>query len=343
MVLPITVVVPTYNVMTMLPRHVAAMRAWMPHVEKVVVVDSYSQDGTSDYLSANLTGHNVEILRHPPGLYESWNFGVSHADTPFVYFSTVGDTISRDGLTALCQTAVSLDCDVVISPPRLMTDRGKLAEQSWPIHQIISLYGIRSPLLLSEEVATYISTRYLPASILGSSASNLYRTDCLRKLPFPCEFGQIGDVAWGALYATQVSFGVYPETISDFVHHKRQRPWDSVTYGKRSCMLFELASDQVLARRQSEKPANTAERHMPETDVLLRHWIQASIKRRMLDLDLREERSSGAYWMLNPRAWRLRWARNRALAAERPLERQLDDMIRPAIEDSLPTSGQAAV
>ena len=34
-------------------------------------------------------------------------------------------------------------------------------------------------------------------AILGSSSSNLYRTDCLKRHPFPTDFGTSGDAASG--------------------------------------------------------------------------------------------------------------------------------------------------
>ncbi|WP_169054268.1 glycosyltransferase [Nitratireductor sp. XY-223] len=340
MVLPITVVAPTYNSMSMMQRHVSAMREWAPHVERVVVVDSHSEDGTWDYLKSNLAGDNIGFLQHPPGLYESWNFGVSQSRSPFTYFSTVGDTISLDGLTALYETAVSLDCDVVISPPRMKTDDGEPAEHSWPIHRIIDQYDIRTPLRLTTESATYFATRYLPSSILGSSASNLYRTDCLKEWPFPSEFGHIGDVAWGALYATHVSFGIYPETVAEFVHHKQTRQWDKQAYVRMCLELFELASDQIRALHQTGFTEARVTGGETESVSPLQEWIRVGNRRRELDRGLSELRGKRLHWILNPQAWRLRHKRNQALSAEEPLLRQLDNSVRRSIADA---SGRLAL
>ena len=47
--LPISVLVPTRNSMSLLPKHVEAMRAWLDFVEEVVAVDSHSTDGTMEF------------------------------------------------------------------------------------------------------------------------------------------------------------------------------------------------------------------------------------------------------------------------------------------------------
>ena len=52
--LPISVLVPTRNSMSLLPQHVEAMRAWLDQVEEVVAVDSHSTDGTLEFLQREL-------------------------------------------------------------------------------------------------------------------------------------------------------------------------------------------------------------------------------------------------------------------------------------------------
>ena len=58
-------------------------------------------------------------------------------------------------------------------------------------------------------------------AILGSSASNLYRTQCLKERPFPTDFGTSGDGGWGILNAFDVKIAVTPRCFSTFRHHQK--------------------------------------------------------------------------------------------------------------------------
>src|SRR4051794_30761037 len=115
--LPLGVVIPTKNSLPYLPAHLAGMREWLGLVEEVVVVDSFSTDGTVDFLKSNLSHPRVTYASHPPGLYASWNHGIAQIRSPYVFIATTGDLITPAGLQQLCQTAEMLACDVVISKP----------------------------------------------------------------------------------------------------------------------------------------------------------------------------------------------------------------------------------
>jgi hypothetical protein len=65
--LPLGVVIPTKNSMPYLPRHVEGLRPWLDLAAEVVVVDSYSTDGTVDFLRANLGHPELRFTSHPPG------------------------------------------------------------------------------------------------------------------------------------------------------------------------------------------------------------------------------------------------------------------------------------
>ena len=84
--------------MAYLPRHLDFLEKWVDAVEEIVVVDSFSEDGSMDYLKKRLKHPNVQFLTHPPGLYASWNFGIGKVQARYVYISTIGDTITREDL-----------------------------------------------------------------------------------------------------------------------------------------------------------------------------------------------------------------------------------------------------
>ncbi len=81
--LDIGVVVPTRNSMPHIRDHVEALNQWIGRVKEVVVVDSQSVDGTVDYIREHLLHSNLVIVDHPPGLYESWNAGISKIQSEY--------------------------------------------------------------------------------------------------------------------------------------------------------------------------------------------------------------------------------------------------------------------
>jgi glycosyltransferase involved in cell wall biosynthesis len=138
--LPVSVLVPTRNAMTFLPRHRESMEKWLDLVQEVIVVDSDSRDGTVELLREKLARRNARFFSHPPGLYQSWNHGIRQSAARYTYVSTVGDEISREGLVHLVEVAERFSCDVVISPPDFVDELGKPVSGgvNWPVHHMIS-------------------------------------------------------------------------------------------------------------------------------------------------------------------------------------------------------------
>src|SRR5215207_3790096 len=142
--LPISVLVPTRNSMPLLPKHVESMRPWIDLAQEVVAVDSHSQDGTRQFLERELKHPNVRVLDHPPGLYQSWNFGIGQCQAKYIYVSTIGDTMERRGMERLAAAAERLAADVVVSPPRMVRE-GRDEGRRWPVHELIAARQLGQP------------------------------------------------------------------------------------------------------------------------------------------------------------------------------------------------------
>ena len=213
----ITVILPCRNNRSELEEHVDAMLKWLPLVEQVVVVDS-STDGSLDYLRERLAASHVEFHSVPPGLYQAWNFGVSKARAEYCYFSTVGDSISADGLQHLFGIASKHCLDAVLSPPEMLDIEGKPSAMRWPIHDCVATLCDENFFPGREETVRWL-TAFLPYTILGSSASNLYRTEFLKANPFPTGFGHNGDAALGVKIALFVKMAISRKVCTRFVTH----------------------------------------------------------------------------------------------------------------------------
>jgi hypothetical protein len=165
-------------------------------VEQIIAIDSNSTDGTFEMLQERLSVFKAQVISTSPGLYKAWNLGVSKATQPYVYFSTIGDILKQDALNRMCQLIQSEEFDVLISPPRIVNELGEAIDKRWPIHDLRDLLSDNREMVPTSDELLVLSTLYIPESIIGSSASNLYRRDILKKSPFPEDVGMIGDVIW---------------------------------------------------------------------------------------------------------------------------------------------------
>ena len=219
MKLPISAVLPIYNCRERLERHLQSVVTWAPSVQELIVVDSGSTDGTLELAREILPPLGAIFIHNPPGLYQSWNAGIAAATSPWCYITTVEDPIATEGLHHLLEVASHHDADVVISPPEMRNDDGsKPVEAKMPANHLATAFlsaGIADrPLNRAETIALLCGL--LPHGLLGSSASNLYRTSFLQSHPFPADFGHCGDTAWGLRVAPFVKASFTPRFCAKF-------------------------------------------------------------------------------------------------------------------------------
>jgi hypothetical protein len=303
--------------MKRLPAHLEGVRHWLDRVAECVVVDSHSTDGTVDYLREHLRHPRVRFLDHPPGLYASWNHGVAHIRQPYTYISTIGDGLMPDGLAYLVGAASGLKAEVVMSPPRFCDEQGgPLADMLWPIHEIVAHLQLSEPSLLPSSqafcLAVFFALQHFLQGLLGSSASNLYQTETLRRRPFPTGAGPVGDVIWGLQNALDVRIAIAPRPCSEFIWH-----------GKEEVALSDEKVEGLMAEIRRDAECRVREDQASGVPVLSpgqADWVLAFIRYRAGGQESRLRRIQGEldqlretpFWILNHRAWRLRSRRNLA-------------------------------
>jgi hypothetical protein len=215
--LPVSVIIPTRNCRSELVEHLKMMHPVFEKAAQVIGVDGSSEDGTAEVLGEFIESRsNAKFLSLPPGLYEGWNAAVAEAEQPWVYFSTIGDFISLDGLSKLLGSADSLKLDLVISPPKMVQEDGTDSPLKWPIHHFTSAFKTKEIHVLSLEQKILGFCSYFTGSILGSSASNIYKTDFLKQHPFPTDFGHAGDTIWAVRNLTDMRAAIIPENFATF-------------------------------------------------------------------------------------------------------------------------------
>ena len=327
----LSVVLPTLNCRHLLGDHIESMRPWMHLAEEIIVVDSHSDDGTVELIHEKLNHPCVKIYQRPRGLYQAWNFGISQVKSEFFYVSTVGDSITHDGIDHLLDTARSLAADVVISRPDFIREDGTpIQGPTWPVEYLIKTLQIVEPRVLDPFTNMLFQMLCLPDAILGSSASNLYRTESMKENPFPVEYGTVGDGAWGLANFIKCSLAVTPHRFSTFREHEKSYSKKSYHVSDLNDRLFRLLSETVLGGI-----ANGGE-FSEKSETCEIHRILSLIAARMrLQQALEAHRRGPVPWILNPYAWRTRAERKHAddtlqgiifneLSRENPERRQLD-------------------
>lgn len=216
--LPVTIILPILNCADKLGDHLDRLADVIENVQAVVVVDSHSEDGSLDLAKNKISHPQAEFLTVPPGLYAAWNSGIALAHTPYVLVSTIGDVISLDGVRHLVNVADDFAADVVISPPRCVgSDHVESGSRRFPIHQLLEDRSIVGPAVLPRWLAFTLATGFSIESLLGSSASNLYRSALLQQCPFPTDFGKAGDTAWFRQVVLDTQVVLTPQVVADFL------------------------------------------------------------------------------------------------------------------------------
>jgi glycosyltransferase involved in cell wall biosynthesis len=220
----ISVIMPTRNCRPLIDHSVPALQEWLPKAGEVIVVDSDSTDGTRELIASAFPFPNVKIYNRPPGLYAAWNYGIQTATRPVTYISTAGDAISERDLTALDSVFKSHQVDVVVSPPQFLdSDYQPRLGRLWPIHKLLEKEADQEVILLSgpDLVAHALKAAHPPFynNWLGSSASNLYRTEFLKSHPFPENAGHGADTLFGIKNARHMKAAFYRHRCGTFVMH----------------------------------------------------------------------------------------------------------------------------
>jgi glycosyltransferase involved in cell wall biosynthesis len=319
----LSVVVPTLNCAKSLPAHLDAMAEWLDLADEIVVVDSHSDDGTPELIRGRLNHPRLRLLSHPRGLYQSWNFGITQTTGEWIYISTIGDLITRPHLEHLLEVGRALGSDVVISPPTFtFEDHLKMEPPVWPIEGLLEFHGIVEPTEISPLAALYHGRRVLPDSILGSSASNLYRGDHLRSRPFPTTFKSAGDTAWSLQFALETRFCFTPRQGSSFCFHSSHYVNQNHEEYSGWCEGMRMIVNQALEGLPPQPKWAEALRLMTRLDPTDEQIREANRQWRRI------RKANWIPWYFKRHAWRHRVYRNGLIQQQQTMAERLVTAIR---------------
>ena len=217
----ISVIIPIYQSAERLPEHVECLRRLQPMVHEFIWVITDSQDGSHQIAREAARELGGQILNVPRGLYQAWNSGIARATGEFIYISTIGDTITPEGLNALSVCIRKNQADVVFSPPLIFppTKANLKKTRNWTVFAFSNILNEFAGARVSKEKAVLLQILSGATGLLGSCSSCLFRTSFLQSRPFPTEYHHYGDTAWTYQNLPNAILAFHPEVVARFIIH----------------------------------------------------------------------------------------------------------------------------
>lgn len=229
-----------------------------------------------------------QILELPRGLYQAWNSGIARAAGDFIYISTIGDTITPEGLSALSLCIQKNQADAVFSPPAIFpqTKTNLKRSRHWPVFGFAPILNQYAGGRLPKEKAFLMQILSGASGLLGSCASCLFRTSFLQNRPFPTEYHHYGDTAWTYQQLPEVTLSFHPNPVAKFVIH-------------------DVETSRTVNKKQIYSLMNSAALHLPKKEHA---WVNQLTHASMNIDDIRDPHPKYGWWIL-PNAWLLRIVR----------------------------------
>ena len=290
----ISVIIPVYQSAERLPVHVESLRKLRSQVHEFIWMITKSPDGshiTAGEAAKELGGQVLEV---PRGLYQAWNAGIARATGNFVYISTIGDTITPEGLSALTVCMLKNQADVVFSPPIISpaTRTNLKRSRHWPVFAFSKFLNRFAGLRIPKEKVLLLQILSGASGLLGSCASCLFNTFYLQTNLFPTQYYHYGDTAWTYLNLPNIVLAFHPDPVARFFVHDHEKR--RVVNKKQIYSLINKAASQLR----------------PPLSTHIGQYIEASLK---IDKIRDPHPKFGWWWM--PAAWIARSQRNKSKRA----------------------------
>lgn len=286
----ISVIIPVYQSAERLTEHIASLRKLHSQVHEFIWVITESPDGSHEIAREAAQELGGQVLEVPRGLYQAWNSGIARATGDLIYISTIGDTITPEGLNALSVCIRKNEADVVFSPPVIFpaTQPNLKRCRHWTVFEFSKILNQFSGVRIPKEKAILMQILSGATGLLGSCASCLFRTSFLKARPFSDEYHHYGDTAWTYKNLPDAILAFYPEPVARFIIHDQD-------------------ASRIVDKRQIYRLIEELATHLPPKKPRIVHdYIHAS---KEIDTIRDPHPKFGWWWM--PEAWLARWKRNK--------------------------------
>lgn len=284
----ISVIIPVYQSAERLPEHVESLRRLRPKVHEFIWVTTESSDRSHQIAREAAKELGGQVLEVPRGLYQAWNSGIARATGDFIYISTIGDTITPEGLNALSHCLQKAEADVVFSPPAISPETKINLRRSkhWPVFKFAPILSNYAGGSFPKEKAILMQILSGASGLLGSCASCLFRASFFQGRPFPTDYNHYGDTAWTYQHLPNAILTFHPDTVARFIIH-------------------DADTSRKVDKNQIYSLMDSLAVHLPEKDhACVKQLTQAS---KRID-SIRDPHPRYGWWVF-PAAWFYRIAR----------------------------------
>lgn len=294
----ITILVPAYQCAGQLAEHSRSLQKYRDLGCPVMWVVSPSPDGSEKVAEQICKQTGDRLLLSPPGLYESWNFGIARVKTDFFGISTIGDSYLNTGLLTMADLLRRTAGDLCFSPPFQNNADGTLNTglKKWPVQQFQSRLDAYSGTFCPAPLLIFMQVNSGLSCVLGSWASILARTAVVQKHPFPVDYGHYGDTAWFFRHLVDLRIVFWREPVAYFQFHGQ--PESRASDGKKCEADFRRLA--LVLFRQARL------RGVPLGDLFRRF---ARFYSALVLLNRTRGTHPKRFWWLNPYFLRLRYIR----------------------------------
>ena len=260
-------------------------------VHEFIWVITKSPDGSHEVAREAARELGGQVLEVPRGLYQAWNSGIAQATGDFIYISTIGDTITPEGLNALWNCLRKTAADVVFSPPIISSATGTNLKHArhWPVFAFSKFLNQFAGLRIPKEKAFLLQILSGASGLLGSCASCLFRALILKSRPFPTDHYHYGDTAWTYQNLADVTLAFHPEPVANFQIHNAE-------------------VSRIVDKKQIYNLIGQIAIYLP---LPLTHTTHSYTLGSFHIDRIRDPHPKFGWWWI-PDAWRARWKRNRA-------------------------------
>jgi glycosyltransferase involved in cell wall biosynthesis len=287
-------VIPVYQCAERLPEHVECLRRLRPKVHEFIWVTTESPDRSHEIAREAAKELGGQILEVPRGLYQAWNFAIARATGDFIYISTIGDTITPQGLNALSHCLQKATADVVFSPPAISPPTRDNLHRSkhWPVFRFAPILNRYVGSRLPREKVILMQILSGASGLLGSCASCLFRTSFLQGRPFSTDHHHYGDTAWTYQHLPEANLVFYPHPVARFIIH-------------------DVENSRTVDKRQIYRLIDQLATQLPPLLMQISHkYTRASFR---IDCIRDPHPKFGWWWLLS--AWIARSQRNKSKRA----------------------------
>jgi glycosyltransferase involved in cell wall biosynthesis len=289
----ISVIIPVYQSAERLTEHIASLRKLHSQVHEFIWVITESPDGSHEIAREAAQELGGQVLEVPRGLYQAWNSGIARATGDLIYISTIGDTITPEGLNALSVCIRKNEADVVFSPPIISpaTQPNLKRCRHWTVFEFSKILDQFSGVRIPMEKAVLMQILSGATGLLGSCASCLFRTSFLKARPFSDEYHHYGDTAWTYKNLPDAILAFHPEPVARFVIHDQNTP-------------------RIVDKRQIYRLTEELMLQLPRQVTRIVHeYIRAS-----LQIDTIRDPHPRFGWWTRPSAWKERFIRQQSVS-----------------------------